>query len=231
MSALSKQVAFIIGYGPGVGSAVARKFREKGFNIAVAHRKATSDDESYLNIKLDMARPEEVGHAFSLVESKYGPASVVVFNVSAFAAAPGGRSDPLSLDFKDFAYGTSVGGVNAFQVAKFANFGFDKLGPEAGLKTFVATGNVMPWRSASFPDILGLSSGKKVLANIVEACAGAYGPLGKRFYYASEVTPKGGPVRKPDPDTHASVYHRLHQQDGQGPWDVRFTKGGEFKQN
>lgn len=97
--------------------------------------------------------------------------------VAAFAMAPGGRADPLSLSFNDFAFGATVSGVNAFEVAKHANAGFDKLGDGAP-RAFIATGNVLPWTLS--PAVLGLSAGKRVLANIMEACASSYGPLGKR---------------------------------------------------
>ena len=95
--------------------------------------------------------------------------------------APGGRSDPLSLSFDDFQYGVAVGGVNAFEVAKHANEGFNKLSASSAPNSvFIATGNGMPFRTP-LPHMLGLSSGKKVLANLVESCAIAYGPSGKRY--------------------------------------------------
>ncbi len=83
------------------------------------------------------------------------------------------------MSFEDFQYGASVSGVNAYEVAKYANLGFDKL-PHKTPRTFIATGNALPWIQPPLPHVLGLSSGKKVLANIVESCAIAYGPVGKR---------------------------------------------------
>ncbi|KAG8989959.1 hypothetical protein FRB94_013874 [Tulasnella sp. JGI-2019a] len=228
-------IAFIVGYGPGVGAAVARRLKNDGFFVAVASRRVkpgpdTSDPHDYdLGIRLDMAKPEDVGPAFSEVEEELGrPPSLVVYNAAAYAGAPGGRSDPLSLSFNDFQYGVSVTGINAFQVAKYANAGFDRLSQTLSSdapKAFVAVGNVLPWYS--MPQALGSSAGKRVLANIVEASASAYGPLGKRFYYAYEVNSKGGPVRSPDPATHADVISQLYKQKDQGQWDVRFAKGLE----
>jgi len=213
-----------------VGSAVASKFKSEGFSVAVASRSLKPDEvkkDGYLGINLDMARPQDVARAFSQVENALGPASVVVYNVAAFAAAPGGRSDPLSLSFDEFSYGASVSGLNAYEVAVHANKGFEKL-PDTLSRTFIATGNIMPWSAP--PHMLGLSSGKKVLANVAESCAKAYGPAGKRFYYAYEVNDKGGPVMTPDPETHATVFYRLYGQGEQGVWDVRFTKGGDLWQ-
>jgi len=218
---------------PSVGSALARKFRQEGFSVAVASRnvKPRPDDpqsEGYdVGIRLDMAKPEDVGKAFDKVEEELGsPGSLVVYNIGAYAGAPGGRQDPLSLSFKDFSYGTSVTGVNAFEVASRANQGFEELGKISKLapKVFIATGNALPWYLST--GALGLSAGKRVLYNIIEASATAYGPSGKRFYYATQVSVTGGPVNPPDPTTHAEMYFRLYKQQEQGNWDVRFLKGG-----
>lgn len=51
-----------------------------------------------------------------------------------------------------------------------------------------------------------------------------------RFYFASEVSSTGGPVRSPDPASHAEVFYELVKQQEQGDWDVRFAKGStKFK--
>lgn len=202
-------MAFIVGFGPGIGSAVAKKLRGEGFKVGVASRtvKSTPDDaesEGYDHgVKLDMEKPDDVGRAFAEVEDQLGaPPSVVVYNgeprlilicasnaeaserrdpaVAASVMAPGGRADPLSLSFKDFAHGTSVSGVNAFEVAKHANLGFDKIAETSpgAPRAFIATGNALPWVLA--PQYISLSAGKRVLANIVEASANAYGAAGKR---------------------------------------------------
>lgn len=77
-------VAFIIGFGKGVGSAVAAKFKSQGFSVAVASRSLVPDEikknYGYLGINLDMAKPSEVEDAFNTVESLLGPANVVVYN-------------------------------------------------------------------------------------------------------------------------------------------------------
>lgn len=48
-----------------------------------------------------------------------------------------------------------------------------------------------------------------------------------RFYFASQVSSTGGPVRSPDPASHAKVFYDLVVQEEQGNWNVQFTKGGE----
>lgn len=224
-------VAFIIGFGKGVGSAVAAKFKREGFAVAVASRSLIPEEiereYGYVGVKLDVGRSEQIAAGFERVENVIGPANVVVYNASAFASAPGGKADPLSLPAEDFLQGVSVGGIGAYYVAQHANSGFEKL--KAGShtpppRTFIATGNALPWVQPPLPNLLGSSTGKKVLANIVESCAVAYAPTGKRFYYAYEVSPKGGLVRSPDPTAHASTFWKLYNLKEQGDWAIKFTK-------
>ncbi len=49
-----------------------------------------------------------------------------------------------------------------------------------------------------------------------------------RFYFASQVSEGGGPVKQEnvDAEAHGNVYSRLVQQKRQGSWDVRFRRGG-----
>lgn len=83
MSAVSKPVAFIIGYGANVGPAVARKFKSEGFNVAVSARKideAAVKEEGYLGIKADFADVDAIRKAFDRLESELGPAAAIVYN-------------------------------------------------------------------------------------------------------------------------------------------------------
>lgn len=84
-----KPVAIILGYGDNIGSAVAQKFKEEGFNVAVASRTLDPDAlraQGYLGITVDLVRVDDIAKTFSTVEAEYGPASVVIYN---------GRSHPL----------------------------------------------------------------------------------------------------------------------------------------
>ncbi|KAG8928076.1 hypothetical protein FRC01_006482 [Tulasnella sp. 417] len=224
-------VAFIVGFGKGVGSAVAARFKSEGFAVAVASRSLipgeVEKEHGYLGVKLDVSHPDQVAAGFARVEKAIGPANVVVYNASAFATAPGGKADPLSLPAEDFLQGVSVGGIGGYYVAQHANGGFNRLEDQSNSppsRVFIATGNALPWVQPPMPNLLAPATGKKVLANVVESCATAYVDTGKRFYYAYEVSPRGGLVRSPDPPTHASVFWGLYNLKEQGDWAVRFTK-------
>ncbi|KAG9005591.1 hypothetical protein FRB90_010297 [Tulasnella sp. 427] len=225
-----KPTVFIIGFGSNIGAGVARKFKKEGFNVAVASRTVEQLDvmtAGYLAIKMDVGKDKDIEMGFEEVERVHGPAAVVIYNVAHATFAPAGPSNPLSVSFQNFYANVALSGVHAFEVARLANAGFDRL-PETTPRAFIATGNILS--SKSMPPLAGLCAGKRVLASIIETCAEAYGPSGKRFYYAMEVSPQGGPANPPDADTHGLVYHRLYRQKAQGHWEVRFVRGGALWQ-
>ncbi|KAG8920209.1 hypothetical protein FRC02_001107 [Tulasnella sp. 418] len=225
-------VAFIVGFGKGMGAVVAEKLKSEGFTVAVAGRSVETDEvrsKGYHPIKLDVADITAIPKAFERLENDLGPAALVVYNAYALKVAP--AEDPFSLSISDYVQGTSVTGFNAFAVAKKAVEGFDKL-PADTKKAFIGVGNILPF-GKPWPALLSLGLGKKALCDIVQVGAEAYGPLGKRFYFAQQVTEAGGPINGADwkywdLDAHADVFYRLWQQDKQGEWDVRFEKGGKL---
>jgi NAD(P)-dependent dehydrogenase (short-subunit alcohol dehydrogenase family) len=77
-------VIFVLGAGPGVGSAVGRLFASKGYKVALASRSQKESDstENQLNIPIDFSKPEELLGAFAKVKEKLGIPSVVVYNGS-----------------------------------------------------------------------------------------------------------------------------------------------------
>ncbi|KAG8937535.1 hypothetical protein FRC04_010713, partial [Tulasnella sp. 424] len=201
MSAISKPVAFIIGYGSNLGPAIARKFKSEGFNVAVSARKIDEkavNEDGYLGIQADFGDIDSVGKAFDRVEAELGPAAAVIYNAaSANGTSP---SDPLANSYETFLNNVKVTGVNVYEVARRTKAGFEKL-PADSPRAFIGTGNLMPWRS--FPSLLDGSVGKRAMANIVEASATAYGPQGYRFYFAHEVqSATGGPQFHPTGQAH-----------------------------
>ncbi|KAG8899141.1 hypothetical protein FRC01_010646, partial [Tulasnella sp. 417] len=166
----SKPVAFVIGYGPNVGAAIARKFKSEGFRVAVSAHKldeGAAKEDGYLGIQADFGDIASVRSAFDRLESELGPSAAVIYNV-----------------------------------ARRAKAGFEKL-PADTPRALIGTGNLQPW--ITFPFALGMSVGKRGMANIVEASASAYGPQGHRFYFAHEVNSEtGGPQVPPTGQAHES---------------------------
>ncbi|KAG8924259.1 hypothetical protein FRC00_005296 [Tulasnella sp. 408] len=227
MSAPSKPVAFILGYGANIGQAVARKFKEGGFKVAVSARKLDGNavrEEGYLDISVNLESVDSIRNGFNRVEKELGPAAAVIYNASSWNNVD--ASDPLANSYETFFTDVVVSGVNAYEVARLAKAGFDKL-PASTPSVFIGTGNLLPW--INLPVMLGMSVGKRALANIIEASAGAYGPQGYRFYFAHGVIgATGGAQIPPTAEAHADVYYRLYNQTEQGAWEVCFTETGEL---
>jgi NAD(P)-dependent dehydrogenase (short-subunit alcohol dehydrogenase family) len=78
----TKLVAFILGAGTHIGSAVASQLREKGYRVALGscNPKPTSDDDAYFNVKVDVQKRESIEEAFDIVVHKLGPVNVVIYN-------------------------------------------------------------------------------------------------------------------------------------------------------
>ncbi|KAG8924261.1 hypothetical protein FRC00_005298 [Tulasnella sp. 408] len=220
-----KPVAFVIGYGPNVGAAIARKFKSEGFNVAVSARKLDENavkEDGYLGIPADFGDIASVRNAFNRLESELGPAAAIIYN--AYSASNTTDDDPLANPYETFLTNVTVTGVTLYEVARRAKAGFEKL-PSDTPRALIGTGNLQPW--ITFPFALGMSVGKRAMANIVEASAAAYGPLGYRFYFAHEVNGEtGGPQVPPTGQAHADVFYRTWKQKEQGPWEVCFTETG-----
>jgi hypothetical protein len=76
-------VAFIIGAGSNVGSAVARRFLKEGYKVAVGARKPDVEairKTGLVPVKLDASDQATIISAFAAVEKELGPVNVVVYN-------------------------------------------------------------------------------------------------------------------------------------------------------
>jgi NAD(P)-dependent dehydrogenase (short-subunit alcohol dehydrogenase family) len=75
-------IILILGAGPNIGQAVARKFASKGYKVALAARsvKESDNSDSLLNIPSDFSKPEDVVNAFDQTKKTFGIPSVVVYN-------------------------------------------------------------------------------------------------------------------------------------------------------
>jgi NAD(P)-dependent dehydrogenase (short-subunit alcohol dehydrogenase family) len=82
MMAAKSPIALILGAGPNVGQAVARKFASNGYKVALAARsvKEAESSDDQLNITTDLSKTEDVVSAFDKVKKTFGIPSVVVYN-------------------------------------------------------------------------------------------------------------------------------------------------------
>jgi NAD(P)-dependent dehydrogenase (short-subunit alcohol dehydrogenase family) len=220
---LNGKVAAILGVGPGLGSAVARRFAREGFAVALMARREESvagvreeiegDGGTALPVTTDATDPASVEAAFGWVRSELGNPEVFVYNAGAFQM--GGI---LEIEPERFDECFKANCAGAFYAAR-------QVLPamvEAGRGTILLTGATASLRgSARFS---ALAVGKFGLRALAQSMAREFGPQG---IHVSHVI-IDGQINTPrvremssdreehtmlSPDAIAETYWRLHSQD------------------
>ncbi|KAJ7717583.1 hypothetical protein B0H16DRAFT_1610827 [Mycena metata] len=143
---MSPLVAFLIGSGRNIGQHTAAALKAKGYQVALGSRKPVVDEvekEGYFPVTIDAHSVESVRKAFTEVNKKLGPPNVVIFNVASFVPPPT-QDDPLTLPVEAFKEHTDMT-VSLFAAAQEALKGFRSDVNKDVLKTFIYTGNPLPW--------------------------------------------------------------------------------------
>jgi NAD(P)-dependent dehydrogenase (short-subunit alcohol dehydrogenase family) len=198
--------AIIVGVGPGIGAAVARRVAREGMAVGlIARRETTVDtileglgDADALGVTADVTDEDGLRTALDEIIDRFGIPELVVYNAALVRRdAIGELTARQQLD----AWAVNVvGAITA--VAHVA-----PVMVTAGGGTIVMTGG-MPEPD---PEFTSLSLGKAGVRALVELLDLAYGPRGLHVAtvtVAGAVAP-GGPY---DPDDIADQYWRLHQQ-------------------
>jgi NAD(P)-dependent dehydrogenase (short-subunit alcohol dehydrogenase family) len=75
-------VVLVIAGGPNVGAAVAKKFADNGYKVAIAARSVSEGIQSnrYLHVKADLSNPDTVPQIFREVKKNHGIPNIVVYN-------------------------------------------------------------------------------------------------------------------------------------------------------
>lgn len=218
-----KGIVFIIGGGPRIGHAVAKAFSNDGYKVAIASRKPDENEaekNGWLAVAMDVTDERAVDHGFQQVCSQLGSPNMVIYNAAALTPVP--FEDPFSLTTEQYMADLQINLTGGYSCLRNAVLAFKEC--EKSLpKVFIATGNVVPFRP--FPPAMTLGSGKAALVHLIQVANAAYGPQGFRFYFASQITDKGGPVPYQDVDAeaHGRQYSELAKRTELGEWDVRFV--------
>lgn len=196
----------LVGAGPGIGLAVARRFVREGMSAGLIARsertvKAAADGlagADVLPVTADVTDEAALRSALDRVVDAYGVPDVVVYNAALIQAD---RIGDLSAQQHLDAWAVNV--VGAITTAS-------QLAPamaERGTGTFLVTGG-MPLPK---PDYASLSIGKAGVRTLVTLLDQQYGAAG---VHAASVTVSGGvaPGSGWDPDEIANHYWRLHRQ-------------------
>jgi NAD(P)-dependent dehydrogenase (short-subunit alcohol dehydrogenase family) len=200
--------AVIIGAGPGIGQAVARRFAREGLAVAVVARtdktvEAAAEAVTALGARAvaltaDSADETSLRGALDRAAEELGPPDVVVYNAAIIQADQPGE---LSVRAHQEAWAVNV--VGALNAA--AHVAPDMARRGGG--TFLITGG-MP---APKPDYVSLSLGKAGVRALVTLLDERYGASG---VHVATVTVAGAvaPGTAYDPDDIAERYWTLHTQ-------------------
>ncbi len=212
-----KGVVIVVGVGPGLGSAIARRFSQAGFRVAVIARtpefiselarELSSAGEAALAIPADVSQPKEVTAAIAKVRSELGPCSVLVYNAS--SSSGDGLLETSAAEFEET---WRIAALGAFVCAR-------ETAPEmiaAGTGAMIFTGATSSVRGGGW---LAFSSAKFALRGLAQSLARELWPKG---IHVSHVVVDGligardrAQQKEPmlDPDRMADAYFQLTQQD------------------
>jgi NAD(P)-dependent dehydrogenase (short-subunit alcohol dehydrogenase family) len=215
-----KQVAVVVGVGPGLGLALVRRFAKAGMAVALAARTkdrleqllAKEAIESARAYACDATEPAAVEGLFAQVEQDLGTPEVVVFNAGAFR--PGGI---LEIDPADFEQCWRIGCFAGFLVGQAAA----RRLVGQGRGTIIFTGATAALRgSARFANLAVPKFGLRALA---QTMARELGPQGIHVGHViidgqirseryAHLAAERGPDALLEPDAIAEAYYQLHAQ-------------------
>ena len=231
---MTAPVCLITGVGPGTGSALARKFAEGGYRVALLARSegrlAALENElpNAKGYRCDVSDPAQVEAAASAVERDLGNPSVVIHNAVGGAFGTFLEIDPQVLN-RNFQVNT----MGLLYLAR--RFGPAMVG--AGRGAIIATGNTSALRGkAGFAGFAPTKAAQRILA---EAMARELGPHGVHVAYVVvdavidlEWTRKRWPDRPDDffikPKAIADeIWHVAHQDRSAWSFNVELRPFGE----
>ncbi|MEU9201225.1 SDR family NAD(P)-dependent oxidoreductase [Streptomyces sp. NPDC048332] len=213
--------AVIIGAGPGIGQAVARRFASEGMPVTLIARsertlRAVADglasyDVPIIGLQADSTDRVELDAALDRAVSEHGVPEVAVYNAALV------RADGLGeLSVADHMEAWAVNVVGALSAAAH-------LAPAMAARgngTFLITGGMPDPK----PEYVSLSLGKSGVRTLIELLDQQYGPSG---VHAASITVDGpvAPGTDFDPDDIAEHYWHLHTQP-RDQWDREVLHAG-----
>lgn len=217
-------IAVVVGAGPGLGSALARRFAAHGLRVAVARRDAGalaplvaalgSGARAY---GCDATREEDVARLFSAVQADLGAPRLVVFNAGAFV-----RKGVLETTVEEFERCWRVACLGGFLVGREAvraMLAAPREGRHQG--TVVFTGATASLRGGA--RFHNLAVGKFGLRALAQSMAREFQAQGVHVAHAvidgqiegdrpGYTAAERGEDAVLDPDAIAESYYRLHLQ-------------------
>jgi NAD(P)-dependent dehydrogenase (short-subunit alcohol dehydrogenase family) len=223
---MGKDVAVVVGAGPGLGSALGRRFAGAGMAVALARRKAEAleplaEETGGRAYSCDATDGDAVEGLFASVERDLGVPALVVYNAGAYM-----RGGILEIDPKDFERCWRIGCLGGFLVGQAAA----KRMVPAGRGTIIFTGATASLRgSAGF---VNLAMPKFGLRAVAQSMARELGPQGVHVAHSIIDGQIAGerPGYRPEergvdavlaPEAIAEAYYQVHLQP-RSAWTLEF---------
>ena len=219
---MNGKVAAIVGVGPGLGAAIARRFAREGYSVGLMARDKGKLSELQREVRdeggaaevfpVDATDPASVEQAFGRVREELGDPEVLVYNAGAFQM--GGILE-ISPEQFDFCFKANCAG--AFYAAQQVLPAMQ----EAGRGTVLLTGATASMRgSAKFA---ALATGKFGLRALSQSLAREFGPRGVHVAHVvidgqintprvREMSPDREDSTMLSPEAIAETYWQLHSQ-------------------
>ena len=217
------KVVAILGVGPGLGAAIARRFSREGFTVGLMARRKESlsgvreeiegTGGTALAVEADATDAASVAAAFDWVRNKLGDPGVFVYNAGAFQM--GGIMELTPEQFDDCFKANCSG----------AFYGAQQVLPamvEEGRGTIILTGATASLRGSA--NFAALAAGKFGLRALAQSAAREFGPRGVHVAHViidgqidtprvREMSPDREEHTMLSPDAIAETYWRLNSQD------------------
>lgn len=207
---MNKKICVIVGVGPGMGLALARRFAKEDFKIILIARRIEAL-EKYENIlsgegyqvasyPADVTNFELLRNIFERIEEKHGNTGVLIYNASLFRQASPMELHPEDL-INDFRVNVAAALVAAKKVIPFMKY------QKSGTILFTGGGQGVD----PFYEYCSLAVGKAGIRNLCFSLAAELKPFG---IHVATVTIMGS-IQKGthfDPDVIAEEFWKLHVQ-------------------
>lgn len=234
---MSKNIAVVVGVGPGLGSALVRKSVQVGMSVVAAARHASSlidlkagpDGDKVHLVDCDVTSVDDVSKLFGVVRD-LGGLELAVFNAGAFE-----RGHVIETDPEDFERCWRIGCLGGFLVGQQAA----KRMAEQGSGTIIFTGATASLRGGA--GFVNLAAPKFALRAVAQSMARELGPKGVHVAHViidgqirsdryEHLLEERGPDSLLEPDQIAEAYLSLHHQHPSAwtfeldlrPWTERF---------
>lgn len=200
--------ALVVGVGPGLGAALARRFAQGGQAVAIAARRperlsALAAEIGGRAYGCDVGVESAVEALFQQVDSELGPPSLVVFNAGAFLRQP--LVETTAAEFERCWRASCYGGFLVGRAAARAML-------PTGRGTILFTGATAALRGGA--QFAAFAAGKFGLCALAQSMARELGPQGIHVAHViidGQIGEASGDA-KLHPDAIADAYWRLHQQ-------------------